>query len=224
MPDLLSEYGTRESKIWLGRLHSLLEAAGQHADAISVSVASDTLGGAITEIGVRKIEMAAYRLLATAERSAPAAARGAFIRAGAAFTAMQAVAKVVETVTSDVMFLDPYADTKLLNDFAVLVPEGMPIRVLADASTKKPTLEPAAKAWRTQFGSHRPLEIRLAQPRTLHDRAIFVDHHWVWTLGQSFNALGTRSHTVIVRVDDPDAAELKRKAYEDIWSSSNPLV
>jgi hypothetical protein len=74
-------------------------------------------------------------------------------------------------------------------------------------------LKPAAEHWRQQFGALRPLEVRLAPAKALHDRLIQVDGSTVWVLGQSFNGLATRAHTSLVRMDDPESAALKIAAY-----------
>ncbi len=53
-------------------------------------------------------------------------------------------------------------------------------------------LEPAARRWIQQYGAARPLKVRLAPKKALHDRSIFVDGTVVWTLTQSFNAFANR--------------------------------
>jgi hypothetical protein len=80
----------------------------------------------------------------------------------------------------------------------------------------KPTLRPAATRWVAQYGLNRPLQVKLAPARTLHDRLIAVDDSTVWVLTQSLNAFATRSPASIVRVDDQTAA-LKIAAYADVW-------
>ena len=74
-----------------------------------------------------------------------------------------------------------------------------------------------------QYGVKRPLEIRIAPPRKLHDRHIIVDGTDVWTLGQSFNALAQHSPTGITKTVDPQTAADKREAYEDIWKTAVPM-
>ena len=64
--------------------------------------------------------------------------------------------------------------------------------------------------------------LRLAAPRTLHDRVRLVDRSTAWTLGQSFKDLATRSHTTLVRLD-PEPGTLKIAAYEQMWIAAAPL-
>jgi hypothetical protein len=94
--------------------------------------------------------------------------------------------------------------------------------VMADEKQQKPSLKPATQAWITQFGSQKPLEVRLAQAGQLHDRLIIVEKTNAYDLGQSFNAIATRSPTAISRTDIQTAA-LKIAAYENIWQAADPL-
>jgi hypothetical protein len=87
--------------------------------------------------------------------------------------------------------------------------------------SRKPTLQPAAKRWETQYGDKRPLEVRLAPPRSFHDRVIIIDQMAVWILTQSLNAFATRAPASIIRVD-PDTAALKIAAYEEVWTGAQP--
>ena len=57
----------------------------------------------------------------------------------------------------------------------MLAPDAVAVRVLTDQATYKNTLRPAAERWTQQFGPVRPLEVRLATAKTLHDRLILVD-------------------------------------------------
>ena len=75
--------------------------------------------------------------LAKAELHAPAELQGAFIAAGHSFDAFAAVAKALGTATGDVFIIDPYADAKLLTDYAPLAPETVSVRVLTEATHSK---------------------------------------------------------------------------------------
>jgi hypothetical protein len=149
-------------------------------------------------------------------RLTPIATDGAFIGAGDVLDAYAAIGNVLAKAKADVLIVDPYMDEKALTDFAHLVPDGVSIRLLADAQHRKPTLEPAAKRWGTQYGSARPLEVRLAPARSLHDRLVVVDEQDAWILTQSLNAFAARAPASIVRVD-PETAALKIAAYKGLW-------
>lgn len=163
-----------------------------------------------------------YRSLARAEINAPSTAQGAFIPAGNAFDAMSAVGKALAPARRDVLIIDPYMDQKALTDFAVLIPVGVGIRLLADQKHYKPSLAPAVQRWAAQHQTQRPLEARLTPERTLHDRLIIVDDETVWVLTQSLNAFAARSPASIVR-SDGDAASLKVDAYRDLWNAATVI-
>jgi hypothetical protein len=225
MPDLI--HGARplpaDVHQWLGRAYALVAAAGDLTDAISFKGSIPNLNSAIGKFdAAQNIASILYRGLAVAELRAPAAARGAFIPAGNSFDAFAAFAKLLGTARTDLLLIDPYMDEKALTDFAPLAPELVSIRLLADQAHHKNTLRPAAARWSAQYGSNRPLAVRLAPARTLHDRLVIVDGDSAWVMTQSMSAFAARSPASIVRVDG-DTAALKIPAYETIWSMASPL-
>jgi hypothetical protein len=221
MPDLAHGPITPEMNQWLGRAITLVDATGDDTAVLKTQVQFLAIPSS-REFNAHAIAATVYAALAKAERGAPAAVQGTFIAAGHTFDAFAAVSRVLGTAKADVLIVDPYADEKALFDFAVSAPEQVSVRLLADTDFYKKSLKPAAERWAQQFGSTRPLSVRLAAPRTLHDRAIFVDRSTAWTLGQSFKDLVTRSHTTLVRLD-PEPGTLKIAAYEQMWSAAAPL-
>ena len=93
--------------------------------------------------------------------------------------------------------------------------------MLADTNDFKATLKPAAEKWVAQYGLSRPLSVRLALPKTLHDRAIFIDKREAWTLTQSLKDFAKRAPAEIVRADSITA--LKIEAYEAIWDNASVM-
>lgn len=217
------EWSTPEGQQWLGRAFALVKMVGDPLDVASIKVASNNLGNAIHKANAQTIVAVLYRALATAELAAPSAAQGSFIPVGESFTALSSVSKVLGAATKSVMFVDGYADANLLIDYAVLASDGVSVLVIADQADYKAGLQPAAEHWGRQYGQARPLEVRLAPPKTLHDRLLILDSRDVFTLGQSFNALAKRSPTSLVRVD-PDTASRKVDAYDKVWGAAVPLV
>lgn len=220
MPDLSSGPITPEMRKWMGRAIVLVEATGQ--EVISLRVTCEHLDGALRSINAQAIAIAVYEALAKAELNAPASMQGTFIAAGHTLTAFAAVGKVLATAKNDVLMVDPYSDEKVLTDYAILAPDNVPVRVLADKADHKSSLKPAAERWAKQFGASRPLSVRLAPAKTLHDRLILIDGKTAWTLGQSFNSLAERAHTSLVRMD-PESGALKIAAYAGIWNQATPL-
>lgn len=152
----------------------------------------------------------------------PVGSAGSFVPVGNSFDAYAAPSKIFASATFDVMIVDPYMDQTVLTDFALAVPEGMPFRLLADENDHKATLRPAAQKWMEQHGTRRPLSVRLAPAKSLHDRAIFVDHRDAWTISQSIRDLAKRSPAEIIRADS--IASLKIDAYDVIWASASVVA
>ena len=113
-------------------------------------------------------------------------------------------------------------DGKALTDFMPSATKGVQLRVLSDEASVKPTLVPAAERWGRQFGGSRPLEVRLAPARSLHDRLIVVDEGEAWSLTQSLKDFANRAHGSILKVD-PETAVLKIGAYIDHWKAARSI-
>jgi hypothetical protein len=214
---------THEMNQWLGRAAVLVEATGDAFDLAGFRVASDNLKTVLRDQNAQKIAAILHRALARAELAAPATVRGAFIPIGEVFSVFAAISKVIGHAQHDVFIVDPYADAKALTDFAVIAPEKTTVRLMSDAATVKPDLRPAAKKWVSQYVSIRPLLVRLAPERTLHDRLIVVDDAQVWSLTQSLKDFSARSPGSIVKVD-PVTASLKIEAYKAIWQTATLVV
>ena len=210
---------------WIGKLDALLAAGNDVANLAELGTNANIIQAHTPMEASRAaqgITGVLYRALAAAELRAPVSAKGSFILAGNAFDAMAAIGKVLEAAKRDVLIVDPYMDEKALMDFAPLAAAGVAIRLLADEKDHKPTLRPAQQRWLTQYGASRPVEVRLAAHRILHDRLIIVDDTDTRVLTQSLNSFAARSPASIVRVDDETSA-LKIAAYAAIWAASSPL-
>lgn len=212
---------TAEHHLWLGRANALVRQSGDLGDKIDLGVAIEMLthhGSA----GAEMIRLVLYRVLAIAELSAPASARGAFIPAGNSFDAFASLGKILRSATQDILIVDPYMDEAPLTEFGELVPVGVKLRLLSDEANHKATLKVAVARWASQHSTVRPLEARLAPPRTLHDRAIFIDAATAWVLTQSIKDFAKRSPAEIVRADD--TASLKIAAYEELWNRASVIL
>ncbi|WP_085610935.1 MULTISPECIES: hypothetical protein [unclassified Pseudomonas] len=228
MPDLRNHgWNTPTGQRWLGRATAILEKSGNPTDAMMFKITAQGLSSNPYEPGhdgaVQKMTAILYHALAVAELNAPANAQNGFIPVGEPFTAIAAVGGVMALANQSIFLVDPYAERNLLTDFAVQAAEKIQIRVLTDSYFRKPGLLPAAMAWIAQYGEQRPLEVRMTPAKSLHDRLIIVDGHLVWTVGQSFNGLGSRSPTALVRVNE-ETAQLKLEAYDQLWDAASPLV
>jgi hypothetical protein len=221
MPDLAHGPITPEMNRWLGRAALLVQLARcDTGSVVALRVASQNLNGSLRQGNAQTIAVIVNQALAKAELLAPAASQGSFIAAGNTFDAFAMVGKALSEAKADVLMVDPYADATALTDYAMLAPETVSVRLLARAD-RKSLLKPAADRWVQQF-KDRPLTVRLAPAKTLHDRLILVDGKTAWVLGQSFNKLAERAHTSLVRMP-PEAASEKIEAYEAMWASAEPL-
>jgi hypothetical protein len=196
MPEFPEQQGaaiTPEMNSWLAKAVVLVALTGNLADEIMLSAISNRMGS-VNQMGGDKQAIAAIvnRALAKAELMAPASISGKFITSGNTFDAFAAVGKVLERAKRFALFVDPFADHKLLEQFALLAPDGIAIRVLT-TSKQELTLVPAAQHWRNQFGGSRPLEIRFLPPRHLHDQYIFIDGTEAWSFGASVQCSGRAS-------------------------------
>jgi hypothetical protein len=226
-PESLSaSYSDPEVKRLLARTYVVIEATGQVSDYVGFRSAIDHLDSASpgwTEKGVKSIETIFARALARAELQSDMGGNTHFVGAGAEFSAAVAVKNIVSQASKLVRFIDPYAGMEILQIFGTLCEENIKIEVLADKKHRKPDLAAALTTWTAQYGSTRPVEIRLSPTKRLHDRAIFIDNSKVWIVGQSFNALATRSATSMVPITG-QASELKLEAYKQLWAESEPLT
>lgn len=210
--------------LWLGRVQAVITATRFSADVADVrNAVMNLMNRGLHQRGLNELRAVMYRVLAQAEYHVPSAMSGAFIPIGQPFDAFAAIGRLISTATQNVLIVDPYMDEKALTDFAVLAPEGVLVRLLADEHSKKPSLMPAVQRWVTQHGQKRPLEARLASARMLHDRLIAVDNKDAWALTQSLNAFAQRSPATILKAD-PETAGLKIAAFNDIWASAQPIA
>jgi len=211
-----------DALLWLGRAEALVNEAGPSWVASEITLAIQHINSAARRDSLATISLTLYRALGAAELQAPASAKGAFIPVGNAFDAFAALSKLLQSARDDVLIVDPYMDETVLTEFGGAVPKGVGLRLMTDRATHKPMLATAAKRWVSQYGSGRPLQVRLAPAKSLHDRAILIDKATAWTLTQSLKDFAKRSPAEIVRADD--IAPLKIEAYETIWIGAEIVV
>ena len=129
--------------------------------------------------------------------------------------------KVLRMAKTDVLLVDPNADARALTDCAVLAPESVTVRLLADKSDHNASLASAAHYWVQHFG-RRPLSVRLAAAGTVQDTLIAIDRATVWALGHSFSKLAKCTHMSLVRIPS-EAAAHTIAAYAATWETAEPL-
>lgn len=214
---------TPETYRWLGRASHLVKEVGNGSDSMSFDRSCNSLGDGLRGNESRTITAIVFRALAQAEANAPTAIRGAVIVAGATFTAIQVVKKVLAEAKTDALIIDPYIDEKLFVDFAPLAASNILLKILTDPFGKpKGWLNSPLARWTQQYGSERRLDVKTTQPRALHDRLIILDSRLVYSVTQSFKDLAVRS-PALLQLIDPDLAALKIAHYGDAWKESSPV-
>lgn len=217
MPSL--DQPTDETIAWMGMAVALAEKVGPlvawaKLNQLAADHAKDKLSNP------QEIKVVLQQLLARAELNAPASSTGAFIFPGRPVDAMAAIGRVLKEAKKDVLIIDPYADDTVLTRYAVMMDEKITLRVLADKSKVYPGLKAGLAAWKIQYPNTRKVEARLASK--LHDRLIFVDGEKVWVITQSLKDFAKTSHASVLEAER-ELGELKKQAYQDIWTGARPL-
>jgi hypothetical protein len=202
---------------WLGQVSALINRVGDLQDSVPFDATSELF---VRGMGSgNKLLLIMYRVLAKLEARVPAGSKGAFVVAGDEFDGFAALAKLLGSATKDILIVDPYMDESAVLEYSALVAEGVVVCLLASEDSVKPGLEPAARKWIAQYGGARPISVRLAPPKSLHDRLIFVDGVDAFIVTQSLKDFAKRSHASIQRAD-ADTATMKASAYSDLWNSA----
>ncbi|MDM0031814.1 hypothetical protein QTI33_06610 [Variovorax sp. J22P271] len=163
---------------------------------------------------------------AVLDRNLPPAAEaphGAFIAARSPFDVFAELAKVVRAARCEVLIVDPYVNATALTDVAIAAQEGVHIHILGDRAGTKTSLAPAASRWQAQYKAERPLEVRLARDRSLHDRLLLIDRTQVWNLSQSIADFAKKSPAAIER-SGAGIEKQKAVAYLGLWTDAAPLA
>ena len=220
MPDLVNGPLTNETHLWLGRASALIKSIDP-LEAIAFDTSAQGLLGTMRQYNANGIAQILYKAFGQAELNAPASVKGTFIAAGNTFDAFIAVGNVLKTAKTDILIVDPYADDTVLRDYVGLARGSVTVRLLTEANYKQ-SLKPAAERWEQQFGTKRPLYVRLAANKKLHDREIVIDGAEAWNVGQSLKDRAKRSLTGL-SLQEKDLGARKIAAYEGIWNASTPL-
>jgi len=214
----------REHQNWQAKALAALELDGLASirDATEFRHYMETARRGFRAKSGDRLRQSLGNLLARCELRLPAEQRGGFIKAGGSFSAFVTLTAVISEAKSDLLVVDPYLSHDAINRFIVASPQGVGIRLLRDGEggqkARTAALVAAMDAWNMQYAD-RPLEIRSAPARSLHDRAVFIDRASVFTVSQSLKDIAARSPALVHRV----AAELvgeKIAAYEEIWNKS----
>ena len=222
MPELASGPITPEVERWLASASALVKSSGSLAEALQLAVACENLRGPLRARNAETITNILHRVLAKAELDAAPEIRGSVLLIGENFDSYMALRQLLGTATTDALMVEPDAVGKVLADYAILAPERVTVRLLADEARYKPSLIAGVQRWHRRFGDRRNLMVRLAAANTLHERIILLDGGRAWVLGVPFSDLAKRAHTTLVRMLPEDEAR-KIAIYAEIWEEAEPL-
>ncbi|MFL6799719.1 MAG: hypothetical protein ACJ8F3_20170 [Xanthobacteraceae bacterium] len=221
-PDLLAAPQAATTQQWLTSATALVKASGSVAELVPFMVACENLDGPLRARNADSIVAVLHRLLASAELNSPQEVRGSVLVIGERLDAYKAMQHLLTSAAGDVLLVEPEGAGKVLADYAILAPERVTVRLLADEGQYNRSLVLGVKRWQQRFGSGRKLLVRLASANTLHERLLLVDGERAWGVGVPFSELAKRTHTCLVRMRPEDEAR-KITIYSEIWDEALPL-
>jgi hypothetical protein len=133
------------------------------------------------------------------------------IGAGAVFDYFDEVRQIIETASSDLLFVDPYLDAEFVSRYLPHVRADVAIRLLTRKGLDQ--LMPAVQAFSTQSGH----VIHVRSSADMHDRFVIVNGRAAYQSGASFKDGAKRAPTTLTQVTDA-FADVQRQ-YEDRWRS-----
>lgn len=128
-----------------------------------------------------------------------------------AFTALQRVESILQSLAGDVLICDPYVDDKTLVHLTSVATTAS-IKLLTQQVSDPARFRIRMQAYSREFGN---LEIRIDAKGDLHDRYV-IDQSTMWSFGQSLNGIG-KKQTIVVR-QGVEIADAMRKAFMARWN------
>jgi len=221
--DLLQEWRNPEVTHLLAEAAALIETSGTLGDYIKFATSMDFLGGMLDRQNTTKLTNAFLRTLARAERDASDGLISGVAARGSPFSIAVTVREILGIATTTIRFVDPFADIVLLDEFAVLAPEGIQTQVLLSNKSAGRGFGAVAQRWRSEHGAQHPLEARAADNPLLHDRLIILDGRRCVAVGQSFNKLAERSMSYFLEVHPAEVASETVEFYDWVWEGAAPV-
>jgi hypothetical protein len=222
VPDLASGPITPDIRRWLASATALVKSSGSLAESLQLTMACDNLDGPLRARHAETITSILQRILVKAEANAPREVRGSVLLIDEGRDAYVAMRQLLGTAASNALLVEPDAAGKLLADYALLAPDRVTVRVLADEAQYRSSLIEGVERWQQRFGDGRTLMVRLAAANTLFERLVLLDDERAWVVGAPFSQLAKRAHTTLVRMR-PEEEARKIAVYAEIWNDAKPL-
>jgi hypothetical protein len=200
---------------WLGRARSVVAQHDSFAAAMLIAVTGWREDGT-RERNLGQVLAGLFQTRASLEDKIPAGADQVF-GPGARYDFMKAFREITASAKKALLIVDPYVDGAIFDAYISGVAAGVDVRLLSLSHKTFGQVEPAAEAFVSQHP--RPLAIRKAALKQIHDRLVFVDDDVCWVLGQSIKDATNASPTYLAPLS-PDVTELKRAWYADIWDGA----
>lgn len=205
---------------WLGMISAIIDERVDVADRSELRVFNQTIAageyaGTSREAAlrglIRLVHKVRHRLLMSTGGTGTIA-----VDKGMHFQYFDAIRGVVETATSDILFVDQYMDVDAIGRFCVYAKDGVSVRILADRYTV--TLEPAVKALNQERGGG----VYLRKTNEVHERYVFVDGEKCHLSGASFKDEPKYASSLVSEI--VDGADALRTIYENVWVYAAVLV
>ena len=205
---------------WLGRAAAALDASGATHALVAFRIEREKIGGIY--FSQTKLVTPLHDAYARLELQSPAALQGAFIPPGESFMGFSALVRVVKSAERSLLLIDPYVNATLFTEIAPVAPEGVEFRCLTSKKYRNELVAASSKWMSTGENETRPVKVRFAPPKTLHDRWIIVDGQSIWSFSQSFKDIAVRSAASVTQ-DRTDLAANKMEYWQGAWTEAEPL-
>jgi hypothetical protein len=195
---------------WLGRAGAVMGLLG-----IPVSASFDSAVNSIHNRGLgygAKLDI--QRLLQRARYTLRMKTVGPLSRAvgaGEVFQYFDEVRKLVESASSDLLFVDPYLDAEFVARYLPFVKGGVTVRLLCQKGI--PQLLAAVQAFSAEHGTH----VQIRSSAGMHDRYVIVDGSAAYHSGASFKDGAKKAPTTLTQVSDVFSAV--KAEYEGRWAA-----
>lgn len=201
-------------------MNAILDASNCFAATVEFRTEQNHIDSVLFERS--KMMSALQHAYAHLELQVPFASQGSFIPPGEAFRGYAALVKVIQSAKSNLYLVEPYVTATLFTELAPMIPQGVSMRCLT-SSQRAGELAVASRKWiATGENLKRPVEVRIAPPKSLHDRHIVVDGGKVWHISQSTKDIAKRS-AASVSLDQTDLAAEKIAYLESLWPNGSGL-
>lgn len=140
--------------------------------------------------------------------------RSAAIASGGVFSYFDEIRKIVETATSDILFIDPYLDVEFASRFLAPISSEVTVRLLTKDNKFMSQLLPAVKL----LSQQNSISIRVRKTQDIHDRYVLVDGLTCYQSGASFKDGAKNAPVTITQIID--AFPAVKQTYEALWNSA----